>query len=173
MMQVETGVYEFHSTLAAAIREQGLYAGFTFAGLSRARYREEMLGETVAEALGPWRSRMEARYATERRLIDSGIRWVLHSDSGVRGTPFGSFWLSIASASFELGVSPLAALHAVTSTAAELLGLAEEVGTIEPGKRADLLVVSGDPSIDLGCLKHPRYVLLGGRIAAMNGILQS
>jgi imidazolonepropionase-like amidohydrolase len=45
----------------------------------------------------------------------------------------------------ENGYTPHQALVAATSSAAELLGLADELGTIEPGKRADLVVVDGDP----------------------------
>jgi imidazolonepropionase-like amidohydrolase len=43
------------------------------------------------------------------------------------------------------GMSPAQVLSATTKTAAELLGVAEELGTIEPGKRADLVIVDGDP----------------------------
>ncbi len=42
-------------------------------------------------------------------------------------------------------MSPMQAIVATTRTAAELMGLEEELGTIEPGKRADLVVVDGDP----------------------------
>jgi imidazolonepropionase-like amidohydrolase len=48
-----------------------------------------------------------------------------------------------------------AALIATTRTNAELIGIADEVGTIEPGKRADLLVVDGDPLADIGVLADP------------------
>jgi imidazolonepropionase-like amidohydrolase len=43
------------------------------------------------------------------------------------------------------GLSPAQALVAATRSAAELMGLERELGTIEPGKRADLVVVGGDP----------------------------
>jgi imidazolonepropionase-like amidohydrolase len=46
-----------------------------------------------------------------------------------------------------------AALVATTRTNAELIGIADEVGTVEPGKRADLLVVDGDPLADIGVLQ--------------------
>ena len=43
------------------------------------------------------------------------------------------------------GMTPTQALAATTSSAAELLGVADELGTLEPGKRADVVVVDGDP----------------------------
>ena len=52
-----------------------------------------------------------------------------------------------------------AALVATTKTNAELIGIADEVGTIEPGKRADLLVVDGDPLADIGLLQDQDNLL--------------
>jgi imidazolonepropionase-like amidohydrolase len=46
-------------------------------------------------------------------------------------------------------------LIAATKTNAELIGVGAETGTIEPGKRADLLVVDGDPLADIALLQHP------------------
>jgi imidazolonepropionase-like amidohydrolase len=60
----------------------------------------------------------------------------------------------------------MGAIVAATRTNAELLGLAGEVGTVEPGKRADLIVVDGDPLADPGLLGRPETlwaVLAGGR----------
>ena len=45
--------------------------------------------------------------------------------------------------------------HNTTKTNAELLGIAAETGTVEPGKRADLLVVDGDPLADIALLQRP------------------
>jgi imidazolonepropionase-like amidohydrolase len=52
------------------------------------------------------------------------------------------------------------ALIATTKTNAELIGIADEVGTIEPGKRADLLVVNGDPLADIGLLQTQDNLLI-------------
>lgn len=170
MLQVSPGHYEFDAELAAELRRRGAVAGLTFAGLGRARYREEVLGERLGEALGPWRQRMQARFGTERRLIDSGVEWVLHSDSGVRETPFGTFWLTLASAVYELGITPLQAIRAVTESAARLLRVDTEVGTLTPGKRADLLIVRGDPLQDLRVLAQPTQVFLNGELVAHDGL---
>jgi imidazolonepropionase-like amidohydrolase len=43
------------------------------------------------------------------------------------------------------GMTPMQAIEATTRSAAELMGLEEELGTLEPGKRADLVVIGGDP----------------------------
>ncbi|MET7514599.1 amidohydrolase family protein [Streptomyces sp. NPDC005480] len=60
----------------------------------------------------------------------------------------------------ESGMTPMGAILAGTSEAAELLGLAHEVGTLEPGKRADLVIARGDPLTDVASLGKPENVLL-------------
>jgi imidazolonepropionase-like amidohydrolase len=60
----------------------------------------------------------------------------------------------------------MAAIAAATSVAARLLGLDDEIGIVEPGKRADLLLVEGDPLADLARLASPVSVMQGGRIVA-------
>ena len=61
------------------------------------------------------------------------------------------------------GLSPLAALRLATSGAATLLGLGDR-GVIGTGKRADIVVVDGDPAADLGALSRVRLVMKAGAI---------
>lgn len=62
------------------------------------------------------------------------------------------------------GVSPLEALHAATGAAARIIGADHELGTIEPGKWADLVVLDADPSADIRATRRIRAVVLGGRV---------
>jgi len=62
----------------------------------------------------------------------------------------------------KLGVPPIEALRAESVSAAELLGLSDRVGTIEPGKLADLVAVEGDPLADITALEHVKLVVKGG-----------
>ena len=69
----------------------------------------------------------------------------------------------------KAGLTPLQALQAATGWAAECLGREHEFGTVEKGKLADLIVVSGDPLADVTILQNPdriALVLKGGQIAA-------
>ena len=59
-------------------------------------------------------------------------------------------------------LTPAAALQAATVNAADLLGLQADVGTIEPGKRADLIAVDGDPLSDVTVLKRVPFVMKDG-----------
>jgi imidazolonepropionase-like amidohydrolase len=62
----------------------------------------------------------------------------------------------------QYGMTPLQALRAGTSTAAELLGWGDKLGVIEPGKWADIVAVSGDPLKDIKELQNVKFVMKGG-----------
>ena len=69
---------------------------------------------------------------------------------------------------FELmvkhGMTPATAIQAATVNAADLLGLAQEIGTIEAGKAADIIAVSGNPLQDVTVLKNVGFVMKGGEV---------
>ncbi len=65
------------------------------------------------------------------------------------------------------GMSPRAVLISATTGAADLLGIGAEVGTIAPGKAADIIAVEGDPLADAAALTRVRYVMAAGRTVAM------
>lgn len=62
------------------------------------------------------------------------------------------------------GMSPMDAILAATGNAADLLGAADRVGSIRPGRYADIIAVSGDPLADIGRLQHVDFVMKGGAI---------
>lgn len=62
------------------------------------------------------------------------------------------------------GLSPLAAIQAATVRAAELLGLADRLGAVEPGKLADLVAVAGDPAADVAAMGKVVFVMKGGEV---------
>jgi imidazolonepropionase-like amidohydrolase len=62
------------------------------------------------------------------------------------------------------GMPALDVIRAVTSNAAEMLGWADRIGTLEPGKFADLVAVAGDPVADIGELERVRFVMKGGQV---------
>jgi imidazolonepropionase-like amidohydrolase len=62
------------------------------------------------------------------------------------------------------GMTPAQAIRSATSTAAELLGWSDQVGTIESGKFADLVAVKGDPLKDITVLEKIDFVMKGGAV---------
>lgn len=92
---------------------------------------------------------IEAHRESFRRAVEAGVRIAMGTDSAV--TPHGSN-LDELPLMQEGGMSPIDVLTACTRAAAELLGVEDDSGSIDPGKRADLVVVEGDPT-DLADLR--------------------
>ena len=104
-----------------------------------------------------WRIRVTGE--SLRKAVPKGVRIAFGTDAGVskHGRNADEFELMV-----KYGMTPAAALQAATVNAADLLGLQADVGTIEPGKRADLIAVDGDPLTDVTVLKRVPFVMKDG-----------
>lgn len=71
----------------------------------------------------------------------------------------------------EYGMSANDALLTATRNAAEILCIGDQVGTIEAGKRVDLLVVSGDPAANISNIKNTKMVFQDGELVVQDGLL--
>jgi imidazolonepropionase-like amidohydrolase len=68
----------------------------------------------------------------------------------------------------RLGMTPLQAIQTATLNASDLLGWSSKIGTIEPGKYADLIAVDGDPLKDVTTLERVKFVMKGGEVVKNN-----
>jgi imidazolonepropionase-like amidohydrolase len=89
------------------------------------------------------------------RALAAGVKIVAGTDAGGHGHPNNAAELPLL---VGAGMTPMQAIHAATSRAAECLGLEAEIGTIEKGKWADLVLVEGDPLQDIAILQDPRRI---------------
>ncbi len=64
----------------------------------------------------------------------------------------------------KYGMKPMDAIKSATSVSAELLGWQDKIGSIEPGKLADIIAVKGDPIKDIKVLKDVKFVMKDGKI---------
>lgn len=80
----------------------------------------------------------------------------------------GQASLLVYEAYAEAGMTPLEIIHAATRNAAELLGMQDRIGTLEPGKLADIIAVPGDPLKDVRALEHAKFVMKGGTVVVNN-----
>ena len=104
----------------------------------------------------------EGRWAKLRQLHEAGARFILGSDSGTRGNPHhSSAWREMVLLT-EIGLTKMESIMAATYDAARVLGKASELGTVEPGKLADIIVVDGDPLTDMSSMRHVVHVVKDG-----------
>lgn len=110
-----------------------------------------------------WSMMLEANLDQFGQLLSAGVQFVAGTDAGWRFTPIDGLPEEL-----ELmrrgGLSSMQALVAATGGAASTLGIADEVGTLEPGLAADVLVVGGNPLQHLSDLHDVRLVLQGGQV---------
>ena len=113
------------------------------------------------------RAAREGRTASWTAMYRAGIRFATGTDT------LDPLPREIELMVNEMGISPMEGIVAATRNGAEGLGLDYLIGTIEPGKEADLLLVEGDPLADLGALRQVNRVYLAGKLVVDKGYLAS
>ena len=134
----------------------------------------EALRSLLPSSAGPGDiAEIRRRLAPHRALAAAGVPLMVHSDAGPGPTRFDDFAASIRAFAVGMGATALDAIRAATGVPAAALGLAGEVGTIEPGRLADLIAVAGDATAELPTRERITHVILGGRTVAVDGRLIS
>jgi imidazolonepropionase-like amidohydrolase len=121
-------------------------------------------GEVPPWAVEKMRYLFEKQQASFRHCVDRGVRVIMGTDcfNGLY-PPAELAYMS------EFGLGPFRAIQAATSEASKLLQISDEVGTLEPGKIADLIAVNGDPLSEPELWRDPARIVLviqGGRVVA-------
>ncbi|MGQ0559957.1 MAG: amidohydrolase family protein [Sphingosinicella sp.] len=126
--------------------------------IERLRANPNAYAPAVREKI-EWRISITGRNV--QRAFPAGVRIAFGTDAGVsmHGRNADEFLLMV-----QHGMTPMAAIVAATVNAAELLGLASEIGTIQPGRSADIVAVRGDPLADVGVLRDMQFVMARGRV---------
>jgi imidazolonepropionase-like amidohydrolase len=106
-----------------------------------------------AAAIGP---KIQDTFA---RALKAGVKIAFGTDQGV--APHGDNALEFVYM-VEGGMTPMAAIRSATVEAAKVIGMAEELGTVEAGKHADLVAVAGDPIADIRQVSKVSFVMKGG-----------
>jgi imidazolonepropionase-like amidohydrolase len=125
------------------------------------------VGEYVAEGRAAegshvWIDMINIHAATFKRAVAAGVKIVFGTDAG------GFEWTINPAKEFPLmvkyGMTPGQALRAATMTAAELLGMSDQIGSLEAGKFADIVAVPSDPMADVTQLEKVNFVMKGGQV---------
>jgi imidazolonepropionase-like amidohydrolase len=99
-----------------------------------------------------------------RRALEAGVKIAMGTDAGALGHAQNGRELSYM---VQAGMTPMQAIVASTRAAASLLGMADDLGTVEAGKRADLILVEGDPLEDVAAVADPariKFVMKDGAV---------
>ena len=169
----QSGNREFDDRLADLLAEREVRVNPT---LHITRGRLPLLQERVEQGIATdeetaLMKRMQRGHAVTmqhtRWLIERGVQLMAGSDCGWGTYPFGRFDLELA-AMVEAGLSPLAAIQAATDGNAKALHIDDVVGTVAPGKEADLLVANGRPDQDITDVGRVLAVIKGGHVVVNN-----
>ena len=110
-------------------------------------------------------NRQPARQAKLRQLYKAGAQFVVGSDSGTRANPqHTATWREMVLLVDEVGIPNMEVIEATTRLAAGVLGKEDELGTIEAGKIADIIVVNGDPLAHMSDMRLVERVIQRGKI---------
>ncbi len=108
---------------------------------------------------------------TIKRISSGGGNVLAGTDSPI--VPYGLSLILEVELLSEAGLGPLEAIRSATQLAARALGAERDLGTIEPGKLADLVILSDDPSRDIKNLRTTQMVVLNGRLVTLGQLLRA
>lgn len=160
----EHGHERFEPDVAAAVAQRDVpvtstlcVGHFLVDALSR---RDDATGDERA-AVERWHRMNDANRQNTARMREAGVRYVAGTDAGWRFTPFDGLAREMELLR-EAGMSTMETIVSATSACAAAMGIGAEVGSLREGLHADMIAVAGDPLEDLGALRRPAVVMLGG-----------
>ncbi len=154
---IEHGSFLKDDTLAM-MKRKGTYLVPT---LLAGEYTGNKLDKFPPEIQAKAKAALAARSTMFRHALDAGVKIGFGTDSAVspHGINAQEFVLMTG-----LGMKPIDALKSATSVDAELLGISNKIGTLEPGKLADLVAMPGDPTVDIRTTEKVFFVMKEGKI---------
>jgi imidazolonepropionase-like amidohydrolase len=164
---IEHGFY-LTREIVAEMRERGTFLSATLAAASGIADSEE--GTVPAWAIRKAKAVVAAHQESFQLAFSTDVKLVLGTDAGTPSNFHGKNARELE-LMVRAGLPPRAGLIAATRNGADLLGILDETGTIEPGKQADLLLVRGDPTEDVAAILADGgilAVLKDGRLAVEN-----
>jgi imidazolonepropionase-like amidohydrolase len=152
---IEHGNYIADEDLKTMVAHGTFYVPTIFVG--------EYVAQGRAAAGAPvWLKMIQIHEDTFRRAMKAGVKIAFGTDAG------GFDWKINPAKEFssmvKFGMTPAQAIRAATSTAAQLLGMQDTLGTIEAGKFADIVAVPGDPLSDVTVMEKVDFVMKNGEV---------
>jgi len=116
---------------------------------------------TPPDLIAKGREVMPAARKNVARAFAAGVKVGFGTDAAVYPHGLNAHEFAVM---VKLGLTPLQAIQSATINDADLLGWSDKVGTIEPGKWADIIAVDGDPLVDVTTLERVKFVMKGGEV---------
>lgn len=168
----ETGMYEFREDLAEQLATAKAWVNPTLhviqAGIDLTeRFGKERgwLTKEEQKNIDAGKRSLETRNESVARLVTMGVRMIAGSDSPWGAFPPGEFVKEMIALT-KAGLTNTEALVTGTSHAAKSIAVGDVAGTLAPGRPGDLLIVGGDPTVDLNALWNIRDVFKSGQRVA-------
>ncbi|MCG9128131.1 amidohydrolase family protein [Candidatus Poribacteria bacterium] len=166
------GELRFDPKIAEMMAESGIWISPTLQAwtdypriveLRKKRDNDDISSEEIKD-LEYQEQQIERRLDVMRRMLDYCLkdRIVPGTDSGVNNLAFGHLDYDLQLL-VEVGFTPAEALISATRISAEAIGMGDEIGTIEPGKIADLVAVEGDPTSNVNAFSRVQAVFQAGK----------
>ena len=159
-------LYDYDRDVADQIAEKGIYVDPTLA-LS---HLNKLRGRAIRPDSGAMRD-PEKRFEILRDMWDRGVKFVTGMDSGMTNAHFDDFAYIPEVMVNNMYISPLEAITCATKTSAECLGMEDEIGTLEAGKSADVIVVNGNPLEDITKLHDVNTIISQGTLVKRENTL--
>jgi imidazolonepropionase-like amidohydrolase len=156
---IEHGSY-IDDAAIAAMKKNGTYLVPTLYLSDWFLENAEKIG-TPADLMAKARDVMPAARKNIARAFAAGVKVGFGTDAAVYPHGLNAHEFAVM---VKLGLTPLQAIQASTINDADLLGWSDKVGTIEPGKWADIVAVDGDPLADVTTLERVKFVMKGGEV---------
>ncbi|HEY2391751.1 MAG TPA: amidohydrolase family protein [Candidatus Angelobacter sp.] len=96
-----------------------------------------------------------------KHAFEAGVKVAFGTDAAVYPHGLNAHEFAVY---VQMGMTPIQAIQTATINAADLLGWTDRIGTLEPGKFADIIAVNGDPTKDVTLLQNPSFVMKGGTV---------
>ena len=161
------GSHTYNPRLGERIAETGawvnptLHVGTATLLVLQAIERDRGLNHEEATLMETTKRRIEYRLDSCQKLVELGARMVSGSDSGWSNYAMGLFQREVEEMT-DIGLSNMDAILSGTRESAKSIGMDHLVGTLEPDKEADVLVVDGNPLQDIGALARVKAVFKAG-----------
>lgn len=177
----QPSVQQYDRDVAARIVDSGSFVSYTLpTGGGDGSYDDYVMLQRKSETtgvnadetatLGRFRTYFDQKLEIFNNLMNEGLvpRLAISTDAGPQSIKFGQMH-HVFDLAVQGGMNPAQAVEAGTRVAAEACGVLDAVGTLSPGKFADILVIGGDPLSDLRQISDVRAVFVGGVLAHARG----